>query len=399
MSKGKKLIAYVGRNHVANFEGGGISVFEVSTDGSSITPLAGGAEGMPKRAGYLAYAPKAKVLYSVDERKTDGRGPKKPASCVLSFKVDPESGKLTFLNKQPTVGAMPASITVDEGKRLLFTANHGFFDHVVKAVETADGKWAERFVYDDSTVVQYGIANDGSISDVQDVFVLTGYGTDPNNSPQGGGHAQASPHAHIVVIDPSGKFLVVCEKAGERIYVFRIGGKRLELASVYQCLAGTGPRHCAFDKKGRMFMTCEFSSELWSFNFDASSGALRFIDKQSTLSGFKGRNETATLQVHPNGRFVYMNNRGQDDVVWFSISEDGHLKKAGRVELSKSEDPKDATRCMTLSPDGAFLLVPDRPADVIRSYAVDPNNGSLKVLKEVPVQNPVFIQFVELQSV
>ena len=43
---------------------------------------------MPKRAGYLAYAPKAGVLYSVDERKTDGRGPKLPASSVMAFKVD-----------------------------------------------------------------------------------------------------------------------------------------------------------------------------------------------------------------------------------------------------------------------------------------------------------------------
>jgi 6-phosphogluconolactonase len=392
----KRLIAYVGRNHVDKFAGGGISVFEISADGSSITPLAGGVEDMPKRAGYLTYAPKAGVLYSVDERKTDGRGPKKPASGVMSFKVDAQSGKLTFLNRQPTVGAMPASITVDEERKLLFTANHGFFDYVVKAIETADGKWVEKFEYDDSTVVQYGLEEDGSIGAVQDVHVLTGYGTDPNDSPQGGGHAQASPHAHIVVIDPSGTFLVVCEKAGERIYVYRIGGRRLTLASVYQCPAGTGPRHAAFDNKGRMFMTCEFSSELWSFDFDSSSGVLKFIDKQSTLSGFTGRNETATLQVHPNGRFVYMNNRGQDDVVWYSISEDGHLEKAGRVELSKSADPKDATRCMTLSPDGAFLLVPDRPADVIRSYAVDANDGSLKVLAEVPVQNPVFIQFVEL---
>jgi 6-phosphogluconolactonase len=392
----KRLIAYVGRNHVDKFEGGGISVFEISADGSSITPLAGGVEDMPKRAGYLTYAPKAGVLYSVDERKTDGRGPKKPASGVLSFKVDQQSGKLTFLNRQPTVGAMPASITVDEERKLLFTANHGFFDYVVKAVETADGKWVEKFEYDDSTVVQYGLEADGSIGEVQDVHVLTGYGTDPNDSPQGGGHAQASPHAHIVVIDPSGKFLVACEKAGERIYVYRIGGRRLSLASVYQCPAGTGPRHAAFDNKGRMFMTCEFSSELWSFDFDSASGVLKFIDKQSTLSGFTGRNETATLQVHPNGRFVYMNNRGQDDVVWFSISEDGHLEKAGRVELSKSQDPKDATRCMTLSPDGAFLLVPDRPADVIRSYAVDATDGSLKAMTEVAVQNPVFIQFVEL---
>jgi len=391
----KRLIAYVGCNHVANFEGGGISVFEVSEDGSSIK-LTSSVKDMPKRAGYLAYAPKYKVLYAVDERKTDGRGPKRPASNVSAWRVNPESGQLTFLNSQPSVGAMPASVTVDDEKKLLFTANHGFFDHVVKAVETADGKWTEKFEYDDSTVVQYGLAEDGSISDVQDVCVLTGRGTDPNDSPQGGGHAQASPHAHIVVVDPSGKFLVVCEKAGERIYVFRIGGSKLEIASIYQCPAGTGPRHCAFDKKGRMFMTCEFSSELWSFDFDTSTGVLRFIDKQSTLSGFKGRNEPATLQIHPNGRFVYMNNRGEDTIVWFSISPDGHLKKAGQVSVSKSEDPAGATRCMTLSPSGAFLLVPDRPADVIRSYAVDANNGSLKALTEVPIPNPVFILFVEL---
>ncbi len=391
-----KLIAYVGRNHVDKFEGGGIDVFEVAKDGSSITPLAGGAKDMPKRAGYLTYAPKAGILYSVDERKTDGRGPKKPASAVMSFKVDKNSGALTPLNQQRTAGAMPASITVAEDKGLLFTANHGFFDHVVKVVETAEGKWMEKFEYDDSTVVQYGLNNDGSIGEIQDVYVCAGYGTDPNDSPQGGGHAQASPHTHIVVIDPSGKFLVVCEKAGERIYVFRIGGKRLAIASVYQCPPGTGPRHCAFDHKGRMFMTCEFSSEIWSFNFDSESGVLTFIDKQSTLSGFTGRNETATLQVLPNGKFVYMNNRGQDDVVCYSISDDGHLKKTSRVELSKSDDPKDATRCMTLSPDGAFLMVPDRPADVIRTYAVNSETGELTALVEVPVQNPVFIQFAEL---
>jgi 6-phosphogluconolactonase len=395
MSKGKKLIAYVGCNHVANFEGGGIATFEVSEDGSSLT-LTGSVKDKPKRAGYLAYAPKSKVLYAVDERKTDGRGPIRPASNVSSWRVNPGSGQLTFLNSRPSVGAMPAAVTVFEEKRLLFTANHGFFDHVVKVVETADGKWTEKFEYDDSTVVQYGLAEDGSIGEVQDVCVLTGHGTDPNNSPQGGGHAQASPHAHIVVVDPSGRFLVACEKAGERVYVFQIGSK-LELASVYQCPAGTGPRHAAFDKKtGRMYMTCEFSSELWSFNFDASCGALRFIDKQSTLSGFKGRNEPATVQVHPNGRFVYMNNRGEDTIVWFRISPDGRLTKAGNVSVSKSPDPKDATRAMALSPSGAFLLVPDRPADVIRSYAVDANDGSLKVVTEVPIQNPVFILFVEL---
>jgi 6-phosphogluconolactonase len=316
---------------------------------------------------------------------------------VMSFKVDKGSGALTYLNQQPTVGAMPASVTVAEDDKLLWTANHGFFDHVVKAVQLADGTWVEKFEYDDSTVVQYGLNDDGSIGPVQDVHVLTGYGTDPNDSPQGGGHAQASPHAHIVAVDPSGAFLIACEKAGERIYVYRIGGPRLHLASVFQCPPGTGPRHVAFDKKtGRMFMTCEFSSELWSFQFDSDTGVLSFLDKASTLDGFTGRNETATVQVHPSGRFVYMNNRGQDDVVWFSVSDDGHLTRAGSVQLSRCEDPKDATRAMTLAPNGRFLLVPDRPADIVRSYGVDPDDGSLTALAELPIENPVFIQFVEL---
>jgi len=91
-----------------------------------------------------------------------------------------------------------------------------------------------------------------------------------------------------------------------------------------------------------------------------------------------------------------MNNRGEDTVVCFSISEDGRLMKESKVSLSKSEDPAMATRCMTLSPSGKFLMVPDRPADVLRTYAVNERDGSLTALAEAPVPNPVFIQFVEL---
>lgn len=393
-----KLIAYVGRNHIADFSGGGISVFEVSKDGTKITPLEGGSEGMPKRAGYLAYAPKSGTLYAVDERKTDGRGPKRPASTISSFRVNQQTGALTFVNSQLALGANPASVCVGPGEKHLFTANHGFFDHVIKVIETENGKWVNTFVYDDATVVQYPLNADGSIGEATDVDRFVGHGVDPNSSPQGGGHAHASPHTHIVVVDPSGKFLVACEKAGERVYVYRLGGEKLRLASVYQCPQGTGPRHAAFDKNtGRMFMTCEFSSELWSFDFDKESGTLKFIDKQSTLSGYTGRNETATVQVLPNGRFVYMNNRGEDTVVWFGISPEGHLKKCGNISVSKCpNDPANATRCMTLSPDGSFLMVPDRPADVLRTYAVNPDTGALKALAELPVQNPVFIQFAEL---
>ncbi len=393
-----KLLAYVGRNFVAGFKGGGIDIFEISRDGKTITPLEGGIPEWPKRAGFLDYAPKKGVLYAVDERKTDGRGPKQAPATIMAFKADQKTGALSLINKVEAIGCNPASLCVGPDEKYVFVISHGFFEHVIKAVETADGKWANSFVYDDSTVVQYPVNADGSLEPACDCHVLTGHGRDPNDSPQGGGHAQASPHGHIVVVDPSGKFLIACEKAGERIYVYRLGEDRLVLASIYQAPLGTGPRHAAFDKKGRMFMTCEFSSEIWSFDFDTETGVLKYIDKQSTIApGFTKRNELATVQVHPNGKFVYVNNRGEDTIVCFKIAEDGKLTKVASTPAGACEaDPRDAVRDMQLSPDGAFLLVPVRPDDVLRSYAVDPNDGSLTVLTEMPVENPVYIQFVEL---
>jgi len=393
-----KLIAYVGRSNVAGFKGGGIDAFEISSDGTKITPLGNGSKDEPKSCGFLAYAPKSGVLYGIDERKDDGRGPVFPATTVMSFKVDPKTGALSLINKQPTIGSSVSSVCVGPGEEYLFTSNHGKFDAVVKVVETSDGKWANYFVYDDSTAVQYPLKADGSIEPACDCWVFTGHGKDPSSSPQGGGHSQASPHAHIVVVDPSGKFLMVCEKASEKIYVFRLGGDKFELASVYQCPSGTGPRHCAFDKNGHMFMTCEFSSEIWAFGFDPEDGVLKFIDKQSTVApGFNGRNELATLQLHPNGKLVYVNNRGEDTIVCFHIAADGKLKKASSLPVGKCPaDPKDAVRDLQIAPDGAFLLVPVRPDDVLRSYAIDQNTGDLTAIVDVPVENPVYICLVEL---
>ena len=385
-----RLIAYVGSGS------GGIEIFEIGEGGKAITKLDGGVEE-PKYAGFLGYAKKAQVLYAVDERKDAGRNDPCPTT-VMAFKVDPKTAALKLINKQPTIGCSCASVCVGPDEKNIFTANHGKFDCVIKAVETADGKWTNQFVYDDSTIVQYPVNADGSIEPASDCFVLTGHGMDPNSSPQGGGHSQASPHAHIVVVDPSGKFLIACEKASEKIYVFRLGGDKLTLASIYQAPLRTGPRHCAFDKAGHMFMTCEFSSEIWSFAFDDVNGVLSFIDKQSTVApGFSGRNELATVQVTPDGKLVYVNNRGEDTIVGFKIDAAGKLKETSRINVGECPaDPKDAVRDMQLTPDGKVLLVPVRPDMVIRSYAVNGETGELTPVTEVPTKDPVFICLAEL---
>lgn len=384
-----KLIAYVGSGSA------GIEVFEIGEGGKTITALNNGVDE-PKYAGFMAYAKGKQVLYAVDERKDSGRNEKVPTT-VMSFKVDPATGALKLINKQPTVGCSTASVCVSPDEKYIYTATHGKFDCVIKVVETADGHWVNQFVYDDSNVAMYPVNEDGSIEPCCDCFQFTGHGMDPNGSPQGGGHSQASPHAHIVVVDPSGKFVVACEKASEKVYVFRIADGEIILASVFQAPLRTGPRHCAFDQNGHMFMTSEFSSEIWAFNFDSETGVLTFADKQSTVAeGFTGRNELATVQVTPDGKYVYVNNRGEDTIVGYSIAADGKLTKILSMGVGKCPaDPKDAVRDMKISPDGSFMLVPVRPDNVVRSYAIGAD-GSLTALAELPANNPVFIQFAEL---
>ncbi len=387
-----RIIAYVGKGT------GGIEIFEISRDGTSITPLEGGVPEKPAYAGFLAYAKEKQTLYAVDERKNPGRNAANP-TCVHAYKIDSTTGALSLRNAQPTIGCFAAAVCASPDENYVYTANHGWFDCVIKAVETSDGHWVNQFVYDDSTVVQYPVNPDGSLEPACDVFVLTGHGMDPNHSPQAGGHAQASAHAHIVKVDPSGKFLLVCDKSSEKIYVFRLGGSRFQLASVYQMPLFTGPRHCAFDNNGHVFLTCEFSSELWCLDFDEENGSLKFNNKISTVApDFCGHNELATLQVTPDGRMVFANNRGADTIVCFAIARDGKMALLSTTSVGGciGGKTKESIRDLKLMPEGNILLVPVRPDDVLRSYAIS-EDGSLTPLAEHPISHPVNICLVELE--
>ena len=392
----RSLVAYVGSYSVGpGAAGGGIDVFEVSPDGRRLTTLSRVDE--PKEAGYLAYAPAWSTLYAVDERKTDGRGPVEPPAAVHAFAVDQRDGSLSWLNSRSAPGPRPTFVCVDEAKRLLVTANHGDFEHVEHVVPDGAGGWAVEYLYDDSTVVLYGVEPDGRLGDIRDVHVLSGHGPDPNGSPQAGGHGQASAHAHCAVLDPSGNYVLVGDKGTDQILVFR-AGSRLELVSAFLFPPNTGPRHIAFSPAtGHAFVTCEFSSELASMAFDATSGKLRLLDKQPTTDqAYQGPNEPAEVRVHPAGALVYVNNRGEDSVAWFRAGPQGELTRLGHVSISRSVHPGLAARSFAFDPSGSFLLVADRPANLVRSYAVDVGTGSLHPLTEVAVADPAFIVFAEL---
>lgn len=389
-----KTIAYVG-TYGDEKDPGGIFAIEFNPAGELFTPV--DRTTSPKLAGYLSFDETTHTLYSVDERKNDGRGPVEPAASVMAFRVNPVSGALSFLESHVAPGPRPTYLSLDSQNRRLATANHGDFEHVEK-VAYRNGQWVSEYLYDDSTVILFSLNEDGNIAGILDLVVLEGHGTDPNRSPQAGGHAQASPHAHCAVFSPDARHLLVCDKGTDRVYVYAVNSS-LELVSTYQFPAETAPRHLEFSGANRVYMTCEISSELVSMSFDAVSGELVLLDRVSTVAAdFSGLNEPAEIRIHPNGKFIYLNNRGEDSLAWFSVSANGKLERLGHVKLAKSIHPGLAARNFKFSPSGEYILVADRPDNCIKAYIVNSEDGSLNYKSEFKVPQPAYIEFVKLNK-
>jgi len=102
------------------------------------------------------------------------------------------------------------------------------------------------------------------------------------------------------------------------------------------------------------------------------------------------------VRVHPRGGIVYVNNRGEDSLAWFHVDADGSLSRAGDVRVAPSIHPGLAARSFCLDPEGSLLLLADRPANLVRGYAVDATDGSLTQVTELAVAQPAFVLIAEL---
>ncbi len=71
---------------------------------------------------FLALHPNHRFLYAANEV---GRYEGKPAGSVSAFSIDPETGKLSLLNRKTSGGAGPCHLSVDASGHYLLVANYG----------------------------------------------------------------------------------------------------------------------------------------------------------------------------------------------------------------------------------------------------------------------------------
>lgn len=372
-SGSERSLAYVGTD-TSRADGAamsqGIYLFEVhpQTGEFSLLNLA----ARTPSPSWICFHPSKRYLYSVNE-VSDYHG---KSGSVSAFSVDRTSGNLRLLNMTSSHGAGPAHMSVDAAGKYAFVAN-----------------------YNGGSIAVLPIQPDGSLGEA--VYVHEDYGsvgsTQATDAPRGSfaisGHD--NPHAHMIQVDPTNRFVLQTDLGQDRIYVYQFdsdSGKLTPADIPFVSLpSGDGPRHFAFHPNGRwLYSIQEEASTLVFFRYDASVGSLTPQQTISTLPpGFTGTNFCSEVIVSRDGRFLYAANRLHNSVAVFGIKKSGILHSIGET-LTEGDYPTH----IVLGSTGEHMYVCNARSDQITSFHVNRETGGLTFTGQYqPLGTPMCMVF------
>ncbi|MFO1044253.1 MAG: lactonase family protein [Planctomycetaceae bacterium] len=277
--------------------------------------------------GSLATDPKRRILYA-SLRTT---------SQLASFQIDPASGKLTPIN----------TVDLVKGENAAFVGTD------------RTGRWLLSASYSAGNVVVHRLRDDGSIEAPAVQTVTT------------------AKTAHSVTIDRANKLVLVPHVAPNAIFQFHFDSATGKLTDAGKVAGGTeeaGPRHLALHPKHDFaYSSDEKGSSITCYRLDASRG-LTVMQTVSTLpADFKAGNSTAEVKVHPNGKFVWVSNRGHDSLAGFAIdATTGHVSAIDRAPTEKTP------RSFEIDPTGRFMFGAGEGSGKLAVFKVDASTGQLE---------------------
>ncbi len=204
---------------------------------------------------------------------------------------------------------------------------------------------------------------------------------------------QEMPHPHSMNFSPDYRFLIGCDLGTDAVVSYRYDSKtgKLAPAKSLHLPSGTGPRHFAFHPNGKFaFANGELASSLTALNYNTGTGELSPIQTLSTLpKDFKGQSTTAETKVHPNGKFVYVSNRGHNSIAVFSVNP-----ATGAIALLGNDSTQGKTpRNFNIDPSGKYLVAANQDSDSVIVFRISANGRLTPTGGKATIGKPVCIRF------
>ncbi|MGW0431073.1 lactonase family protein [Micromonospora sp. NPDC003197] len=294
---------------------------------------------------FLAWHPSLPVLYAVNEL-AEGR--------VSAWAVA-DDGALTGLGTWSTGGVEPCHLAVAPDGAQLFAANYGSGSVCVLPLDEA-GVPGER----------------------TDLVAHEGHGADPERQEQA--------HAHMVSPEPQGDGLLAVDLGSDAIYRYDVdpaAGRLLPRLPPVRTDPGTGPRHLVRNPDGlHCHVVGELDATVTTYGYDL--GGTLHERGRVAASTRTGKVQPSEIAVRPDGRFLYVANRGVGTVSVFAVAE-GTPSYVTEVDTGGSW-PRHFAMV------GDHLYVADERANAIGVFAVDPGTGVPTPAGDpVPVSSPTCV--------
>jgi 6-phosphogluconolactonase len=360
-SSNSDLIAFIGT--YTGQDSKGIYAYRFHPATGRLTPI--GLVAETENPSFLALHPNHRFLYAVNEISNfEGQR----AGSVSAFSIDGKTGVLTLLNKVSTRDTIPAHLVVDQTGKSLLVANYG-----------------------SGSVAAFPLKADGSIGGASAFIQHNGSSSGPR---------QKGPHAHAVNLAPDNRFVFVPDLGLDEVLSYRLDPDRATLTPndppFTVVRRGSGPRHFAFHPNGEVAYTLsEMGSLVTVFAYDRNAGTLQERQTISTLpKDFSGSNNSAELEVHPSGRFLYASNRGHDSIAVFAIDPTAKTLTAVEHINTRGKIP----RSFAIDPTGAYLLAANQNTSNIVVFRIDQKTGRLTSTgEELKTPSPACIVFLRAQ--
>jgi 6-phosphogluconolactonase len=256
---------------------------------------------------------------------------------------------MRILNYLPTGGAAPCHLAVGPDGRYLLAANYG-------------GGSVTAFALDDA----------GRLDSRTSTIQHSGHG------PVAG--RQDSAHPHSVVLDPTGELVSVVDLGTDEIRSYRWHeGVTLDLVSVTQLPAGTGPRQIVRSGTSRRaYLLTELTAELISLQ-ETAPGRFEVIDTKPA-SAVEGRNLPAQLTLSQDREFAYISNRIPNTISVFDLR--------GPVPKWTSEHPVGSGWPRHFAVIGNQLYAGNQDSGEIVVFEIDATTGALTESQRKDVAAP-----------
>lgn len=278
---------------------------------------------------------------------------------VLSFSRNPETKAIALIDQDDSQGDHPCHISLSPKEDYLILGN-----------------------YTGGSLTIFQVDSLGQVNFVQKIQHK---GKSINKA------RQESPHVHSTTFDPEGKRILVADLGTDKIYVYDFtpgNSTPLQLSGEFPVTPGDGPRHLAFSKDGKEVLVVEEMSAVLDV-FSYENGKLSPKQRLSLLEeGFTGKVGAAEIRISPDGKHVYVSNRGEAN----TLSVFGKKPDGTYIRIQNIPSGGIMPRNFNLTADGKYLLSAHQASNDIVIFERDTISGILSLSPwKATVHKPVYL--------